>query len=129
MPAFNVWGIVGNEGYAVPMVRVQPFDTTTKQLLGWNPTEGALDYLPMQVDAITGAITASGDLSFSGARTVRINGAQVLTTRRTGWAAPTGVATRTAFDPATVTLSQLAERVKALVDDLTAHGLIGATAP
>lgn len=51
---------------------------------------------------------------------------QVLATRATGWAAATGVATRTTFATGSVTLSQLAEHVKALVDDLTTHGLIGA---
>ena len=35
-----------------------------------------------------------------------------------GWQQPTGTATRTAFDTATVTLPQLAERVKAILDDL-----------
>jgi hypothetical protein len=51
---------------------------------------------------------------------------QVLSTRRTGWAAATGTATRSTFDAGTVTTPQLAERVKALLDDLTAHGIIGA---
>ena len=54
-----------------------------------------------------------------------INGAQVVINRQTGWAAPTGTATRTTFNTGTVTLAQLAERVKALIDDLTTHGLIG----
>lgn len=45
--------------------------------------------------------------------------------RRTGWTSPTGTATRTTFATSTVTVSQLAERVKGLIDDLTAHGLIG----
>jgi hypothetical protein len=49
---------------------------------------------------------------------------KVLTSRRTGWAAPTGTATRTAFDTATVTTAQLAERLKALIDDLRTHGLV-----
>ena len=52
--------------------------------------------------------------------TVRVVGARV-----TGWAAATGTATRTTFDTATVTLPLLAQRVKALIDDLIAHGLIG----
>jgi hypothetical protein len=56
---------------------------------------------------------------------VYINGTKVLGIRETGWAAPTGTATRTAFPTSTVTLPQLAERVKALIDDLMAHGLIG----
>lgn len=54
------------------------------------------------------------------------NDAQLLTSRRTGWAAPTGTATRTTFATGTVTLPLLAERVKALIDDLTTHGVIGA---
>jgi hypothetical protein len=56
----------------------------------------------------------------------RVDDTQVVTNRRTGWAAPTGTATRTTFATSTVTTAQLAERVKALIDDLTTHGLIGA---
>jgi hypothetical protein len=56
---------------------------------------------------------------------LRANGVQLLGTRRTGWVAPTGTATRSTFVTSTVTVSQLAERVKALIDDLTTHGLIG----
>lgn len=55
----------------------------------------------------------------------RINGTQVLQARITGWGAPTGTPTRTTFATGTVTLTQLAERVKALIDDLTTHGVIG----
>jgi hypothetical protein len=51
---------------------------------------------------------------------------QVVGSRKTGWAAPTGTTTRTAFDTATATATDVAERVKALIDDLAAHGLIGA---
>jgi len=40
-------------------------------------------------------------------------------------AAATGSATRTTYDTTTVTLPQLAERVKALIDDLRAFGLEG----
>jgi hypothetical protein len=50
----------------------------------------------------------------------------VVGSRKTGWAAPTGTATRTAFDTATVAVADLAQRLKALIDDLTSHGLIGA---
>lgn len=46
--------------------------------------------------------------------------------KRTGWGAPTGTATRTTFVTGSVTLPALAEHVKALIDDLTAYGLIGA---
>jgi|694.fasta_scaffold21145_13 hypothetical protein len=57
---------------------------------------------------------------------LRVNGTQVIDSRQTGWTAPTGTSARTTFDTATVTTAQLAERVKALIDDLTTHGLIGA---
>lgn len=56
---------------------------------------------------------------------IQVLGTQVITSRRTGWGAPTGTATRTTFATGGVTLPQLAERVKALIDDLTTHGLIG----
>jgi hypothetical protein len=73
----------------------------------------------------TGSVNAEfgGSLSASGA--LSIGGSQVVATRRTGWTAPSGVATRTGFDPATITTEALAQRVKALIDDLTVHGLIG----
>jgi hypothetical protein len=57
---------------------------------------------------------------------LRVNGTQVVADRQTGWAAPTGTSDRTTFATSTVTLSELAQRVKALIDDLTSHGLIGA---
>jgi lysophospholipase L1-like esterase len=66
------------------------------------------------------------DLSLT--RALRVGANQVVGARKTGWGAPTGTATRTTFDTTTVTLPQLAERVKALLDDLNAtagHGLIG----
>ena len=62
------------------------------------------------------------------ATSYRAGGTQVVIARRTGWATATGTATRTTFDAATVTTAQLAERVKALLDDLhstAGHGLIG----
>jgi hypothetical protein len=51
---------------------------------------------------------------------------KIIGTRKTGWTAPTGTATRTSFDTSTVTTQQLAERVKAMLDDLISHGLLGA---
>lgn len=55
-----------------------------------------------------------------------VSNTAVVGARDTGWTAPTGTATKTTFDTATVTLPQLAEHVKALLDALTTHGLIGA---
>jgi hypothetical protein len=54
-----------------------------------------------------------------------VNDVKVLEARKTGWTAATGTATRTTFATGSVTTAQLAERVKALLDDLIAHGLIG----
>lgn len=71
-----------------------------------------------------GSLTLLNNLNLGG--TYRVDGTQVVSNRRTGWGAPTGTATRSAFATSTVTLPQLAERVKALLDDLTTHGLIGA---
>lgn len=65
-------------------------------------------------------------LNMGSGMALRANGVQVVTSRQTGWGAPTGTPTRTTFATGSVTLPQLAERVKALIDDLTAHGLIGA---
>lgn len=56
---------------------------------------------------------------------LRVQGTQVAGARRTGWSAATGTASRASFDTASVTTEALAQRVKALIDDLAAHGLIG----
>jgi hypothetical protein len=46
--------------------------------------------------------------------------------KRSGWTAATGTPTRTTFVTSTVTTAQLAEHVKALIDDLLALGVITA---
>jgi hypothetical protein len=58
---------------------------------------------------------------------ITILGTQVVAARRTGYTvAMTGTANRaTAYATSTVTLEQLAERVKAIQDDLSTHGLLG----
>lgn len=67
---------------------------------------------------ITGGLdVASGAFS--------VAGTQIAGPRRTGWSNATGTASRTGFDTASVTTEGLAQRVKSLIDDLTAHGLIG----
>ena len=67
--------------------------------------------------AVTGHCDASGHY--------RVGGTKVVGARTGGWSAATGTAARGGFDTASVTTAQLAERVKALIDDLIAHGLIG----
>ena len=72
------------------------------------------------------SILDTGIINFFGP--IKINNNQVVSDRATGYTnAMTGTANRaTAYDTATITLVQLAQRVKALTDDLRTHGLIGA---
>lgn len=55
---------------------------------------------------------------------IRLNGTKVIGVRDTGWTAATGTANKGAFVTGTATLSQCAERIKALEDALRSHGLI-----
>jgi hypothetical protein len=73
----------------------------------------------------TGSSKGAGTLNLAGA--LYRNGTQVVGARVTGYTnAMTGAKNRaTAYATGTITLVQLAERVGALLDDLTAHGLIG----
>lgn len=127
MAGFSIWGNMGNQAYAMPMVKLTPVDPENfNQLLGWNINEQGLDFLPLQVDPTTGDVDFSGNVFLTTGKTYSIGGQQVVGARRIGWVPATGTSTRSTFDTATVTTAQLAERVKALLDDLTTHGLIGA---
>lgn len=54
-----------------------------------------------------------------------IAGNQIITSRRTGWSAPSGVASRSGYVTSSATTQDVAETLKALIDDLISHGLIG----
>lgn len=88
--------------------------------------------LPNGTDIVLYSGNYTGETFRAGGGTVNttvsysVNGTKVVGTRVTGYGVPTGTATRTTFATGSVTLPQLAERVKALIDDLTTHGLIGA---
>ena len=69
------------------------------------------------------SLAVAGDADVSG--DYRVDGVKVASNRRTGWGAPTGTASRATFETSGATVGQLAQRLKALIDDLTAHGLIG----
>lgn len=58
--------------------------------------------------------------------TLKINGTQVLQARITGWGGWSGTAQRTGLATSTATLEQVAQTLKALLDDLFTHGIIGA---
>lgn len=79
------------------------------------------------VPALTGtiALTDAANASYIQAAAFKVAGTQVMGARRTGWTAATGTAARTTFDTATITLEELAKRVKALLDDGIALGFIG----
>ncbi|SBW14025.1 hypothetical protein BR10RB9215_C10844 [Brucella sp. 10RB9215] len=53
------------------------------------------------------------------------NGIQVVGIRSQGWTASSGAATKGGFNSGTVTLPELAQNVKAIIDALLNHGLIG----
>jgi hypothetical protein len=72
-----------------------------------------------------GGLQIASSVTVSTGNAYKVDNVQVVNARKTGWAVATGTPTRTTFDTATVTLPQLAERVKALIDDLSSHGLIG----
>lgn len=92
----------------------------------WIQNAGGNIYLAR---AIGGSVMVTvNSVGVNVAGTYSVSGTQVIGARRTGWSTATGTATRTSFDTATVTTAQLAERVKALIDDLHAtagHGVIG----
>lgn len=77
---------------------------------------------PLASPAFTGNPTAptqaAGNNSTRLATTAFVNTHAVARSTFTPWAAATGTADRTTFDTSTVTLPELAERVKALIDDL-----------
>ncbi len=83
-------------------------------------------FLELSGTTLSGFKISSGDLLLDTGKSVVVNGLPVLSDRKTGWTAPTGTATRGTFDTGSVTLSALAEHVKALIDDTTSHGIIGA---
>jgi hypothetical protein len=94
--------------------------------------------LALSVDGTRTAVVPGADnitnLGASGVRfknaylsgQVYIGGNQLLTSRDTGWVYMTGTSNKTtAYDTSTVTLAQLAARVKYLEYALSYHGLIG----
>lgn len=71
--------------------------------------------------------TFAGDVDLASGKVYKVNAVQVVSARNTGWTAFTGASNKaTAYDPSTITLVQLAERVSAMQIAFTTHGLIGA---
>ena len=121
------WGAVSGRATAFDVASQTPADPTTQgYVLYWNILNYQLDWMPLNYNPTNGDAAFSGNLSLATGKAYKINNVQVVAARKTGWTAPTGTASRATFAPATVTLVQLAQTLKALVDDLTSHGLIGA---
>jgi uncharacterized membrane protein YeaQ/YmgE (transglycosylase-associated protein family) len=121
----------GNQSVAAGITAVGVASSEKLQFYVGSAANLGLAKMTIQVDGNVGIGTVSPsqklDIDGSAKATSFVVGTnQVVSSRRTGWSAPTGTATRTTFATSTVTLPQLAERVKALIDDLMSHGLIGA---
>lgn len=112
-------------GYGYPYVMTLTAPTTKAHPAGTVVIQSGLTQVSISYNPLGGVpITLSTSTTFSG--DIYRDQVKVVSTRRTGWAAATGTATRTTFDASTVTTAELAQRMKALLDDLIAHGLIGA---
>ena len=122
---------LGNESVAAGITAVGVASSEKLQFYVGSAANLGLAKMTIQVDGNVGIGTVSPsqklDIDGSAKATSFVVGTnQVVSSRKSGWVAPTGTPTRTTFATSTVTLPQLAERVKALIDDLTTHGLIGA---
>jgi hypothetical protein len=81
------------------------------------------DPLDVTLTRISAPSAVAGNV-ITAADGVQANG--VALGKTAGWGVPRGTANRTAFSTSTATTEELAERLKALIDDLAAKGLLGA---
>lgn len=73
-----------------------------------------------------GLVQFGDNVNIVSGKVLQVNATQVVSSRRTGWTAWTGTADRTSHNADTpATATQLGQALKALIDDLIAHGLIG----
>jgi hypothetical protein len=79
----------------------------------------------LEVGTPTGGDKGTGTINMSGK--LYKNNVQLLAAQQTGWTAPTGTADKSGFDAdsGTLSLAEVAGALKALIDDLMTHGLIG----
>lgn len=93
------------------------FSSITQQHLQFSHGGGVV------VGGATGGVPiTSGHLNLT---RLKVDGVNTVGSRKTGWTAPSGTATRTGFTTSTATTQDVAEALKGLIDDLTSHGLIG----
>jgi hypothetical protein len=93
---------------------------------------GGTNLLGVTSVAITPASGSGVDLGSGGNKfatmygtTLNLGGNQVVGSRRTGWSLPSGTVSRATFVTGTATVTDVAQRLAALLNDLSTHGLIG----
>lgn len=101
---------INNDDDELPQMRSHAW------FVGGGPTSGAVE---AQIITEAGYGDAGGRLWNSGA--------QPAFRRMPAWERPTGTSARTTFVQSTVTVAELAKRVKALIEDLHEAGVIGPT--
>lgn len=92
-------------------------------LVLWNGTTGLTYDLNTYTDGTT--IVSTNFKFDSGGGYYDSSANKLLGTRRTGWSAWTGTATRSSKATSTATTADVAQALKALIDDLSTHGIIG----
>ena len=119
-------GILLNGRYSTAAIRMP-----ANQVMAWENTSVITTGYESATNSFVFKSGASNRVSFSlsEAPSMSIDGLRVVSKRGLGWGVPTGTGNKTSFNTATVTTEQLAQRVKALLDDLNVstggHGLIG----
>lgn len=103
-------------GTSIPTYGLYKFDATTLALSCNSVIQAALNS--------SGALTIVGSINSLGSQ-FACNSVQVVGARNTGWTAATGSSTKGGFAAGSVTLPNLAQNVKAILDALITHGLIG----
>lgn len=100
--------------------------TTPTKLIRANAANGSFEIVNDANSAVIFRVTDTGTVNIPTGAIYALNNIQVVGPRNTGWTAMTGTANEnTSYATSTITLVQLAERVKAIQDALTTHGLIG----
>lgn len=116
-------GIKFEQGYMGPALNLYG-PTYNSSIMALMPKSQYIVFGTAVGDATRLNWTSGNVFSLEGG-TFGISGTQVVGARVTGWTAPSGTATRTGFDTASATVGDVAQALKAVIDDLTTHGLLG----
>ena len=117
------WSIASSGGGPAPLGSLVFYQSGPRLIL---TSSGNMLINSVTDDASGAKLQVNGAVNLTSGNSYKINNVQLVNARKTGWTAATGTASRATFATNTVTTEQLAQRVKALLDDLISHGLIGA---